>query len=326
MTTQSVTQTSPLKFLAQANVKEKFVEILGKKGVAFAASLLTLVNQNEKLKKCNAESIYTCAIVSATLDLPINPQLGFAYIIPYEDRQKGTWTASFQLGWRGFVQLALRSGEFKTIGASPIYKDQLISENPLTGFVFDFDKPKIGIPIGYAASFTLLNGFEKSWYMKTAEVEEHGKKYSKTYNSGPWKTDFESMATKTVLKLLLSKFAPLSVEMQKAIIADQAVIKDPDTDDVDYVDVPNNTQIEKGNASVAKVLKEAKGVVGETHDHGVLFTALNDCEVMDTSDKPVQVFQGDEVHTSKIPGVATIGLNYINLSQFEGNKNFILTV
>ena len=171
-------------------------------------------------------------MMAATLDLPINANLGFAYIIPYGDQ------AQFQMGYKGFIQLALRSGQFKNISAAPIYKGQIIEEDPLKGFVFDWSKKESDEIVGYAAFFSLLNGFEKTFYMTTEKITEHGRKFSKNFSnsSSLWKKDFESMAMKTVLKLLLSKYAPLSVEMQKAVIADQAVINDVETLDVDYID------------------------------------------------------------------------------------------
>ena len=126
--------------------------------------------------------------------------------------------------FRSFIQLAQRSGLFKTISASPIYDGQLIENDPLKGFVFDFTKKKSETVIGYAAFFSLLNGFEKTLYMSVEELKKHGLKYSQSYKNDKtrayslWETNFDAMAQKTVLKLLLSKFAPLSVEMQKAVI------------------------------------------------------------------------------------------------------------
>ncbi len=136
------------------------------------------------------------------------------------------------------MQLALRSGQFKTISYTEVYEGQLVSENPLTGFEFDFTKKISEKVIGYASYFKLLNGFESTYFMSTEQVNKHAMKYSQTYKLGygQWKDDFDAMAKKTVLKLNLSKFAPLSVEMQNAIQADQAVIKDAETMDVSYTD------------------------------------------------------------------------------------------
>lgn len=190
-------------------------------------------------------SIYQSAAVAATMDLPINNNLGFAYIVPYNQSFKddtGKWqkkqVAQFQMGYKGFIQLAQRSGQFKTIAATPVYEGQLIEQNPLTGFVFDFTKKTSDTVIGYAAFFQLLNGFEKTLFMTIEEIRKHGGKYSQTFTNekGLWNTDFDAMATKTVLKLLLSRFAPLSIDMQRAVISDQGVVRDHETLDVDYVD------------------------------------------------------------------------------------------
>lgn len=223
-------------FFKRDDVKNKFAEILGSRANAFTSSVLSIVAQNDKLKAASPESIYMCAMMAATLDLPINSNLGFAYIIPYNDRTKGQ-IATFQLGYKAFIQLAQRSGQFKTISSSAVYDEQIIEANPLTGYKFDFTKKGSKI-VGYAAYFSLLNGFEKTMYMDIEEITAHAKKYSQTFKGGfgLWKDNFEAMAQKTVIKLLLSKFAPLSVEMQRAIISDQSVVKDAETMDVDYVD------------------------------------------------------------------------------------------
>ncbi len=223
-------------YFSKDAVKTRFSEIMGARSSAFISSVLSIVNQNEKLKQANPESIYMCAMMAATLDLPINSNLGFAYIIPYQDRDKGQ-IATFQLGYKAFIQLAQRSGQFKTISAAPIWDEQIVEANPLTGYTFDFSKKGTKI-VGYAAYFALLNGFEKTLYMDISELQAHGKKYSQTFKSnfGLWKDNFDAMAQKTVIKLLLSKFAPLSVEMQKAIIADQSKVNNADTMDVEYID------------------------------------------------------------------------------------------
>jgi len=228
-------------FLERDVVKNKFAEMLGKRANSFLTSVLQIVSSNDLLKNADQNSVYHSAVVAATLDLPLNNNLGFAYIVPYNQKQKdGSYkqVAQFQMGYKGYIQLAQRSGQFKTISGTPIYEGQLIEQNPLTGFVFDFTKKVSDKIVGYAAYFSLLNGFEKTMYASVGEVEKHGKKYSQTYkkNFGLWKDDFDSMALKTVIKLLLSKYAPLSIEMQKANIADQSIIKDSDTMNVDYVD------------------------------------------------------------------------------------------
>lgn len=218
------------------DVKKKFHEMLGKRSASFITSVLQIAAQNHLLSDADPVSIYQCAAVAATLDLPLNQNLGFAYIIPYNDKKRGQ-IAQFQIGYKGFIQLAQRSGQFKSIYASPIYEGQITSEDPLNGYEFDFSKKSEKL-IGYAAKFKLINGYEAILYMTVDQLKKHGSQYSQTFKRGfgLWKDNFDAMAQKTVLKLLLSKFAPLSVDMQKAVITDQAVINDADTVDVTYID------------------------------------------------------------------------------------------
>lgn len=237
-------QLQPLNakdFFSREDVKGKFQELLGKRASSFITSVLQIVASNDLLVKADVQSIYQSAAVAATLDLPLNNNLGFAYIVPYKVKQKdGSYkdVAQFQMGYKGFVQLAQRSGQFKTISVSPIYEGQLVAENPLLGFGFDFTKKESNTIIGYASYFKLLNGFEKTLYMTKEDLTKHGVRFSQTFKKGfgLWKDDFDSMALKTVLKLLLSKFAPLSIDMQKAVITDQAVISDADNNEVEYAD------------------------------------------------------------------------------------------
>ena len=229
------------QFFEQDNVKKRFTEMLGKRAPQFLTSVLQITANNEMLSKADPISIYNSAAVAATLDLPLNNNLGFAYIVPYNQKQPdGNYkvVAQFQLGYKGFIQLAQRSGQFKTIAATPIYEGQLIESNPLTGFKFDFTQKKSDVVIGYAAFFQLLNGFEKTLFMTHEDLKKHGTKFSQIFKKGYglWKDDFDAMAIKTVIKLLLSKYAPLSIEMQRAVITDQALINNADATDVTYVD------------------------------------------------------------------------------------------
>lgn len=239
----TTTQIAMKDFFQREDVMQKFQELLGKRASSYLTSVLSVVSQSELLAKADPKTVYMAALTSATLDLPINQNLGFAYIVPYKNK---SWIheAQFQMGYKGFIQLALRSGQFQTISATPIYEGQLIEENPLTWFVFDWKAKKSEVVIGYASYFKLLNWFEKTFYMTRAEIERHANNYSaqfKKSQSGLWKDKFDEMATKTVIKLLLSKFAPLSVEMQKAVIADQGVLQDENFDSVEY---PDNDQAE----------------------------------------------------------------------------------
>jgi recombination protein RecT len=252
---------NPVKALFERpEVQAKFKELLGKRSSSFCTSVLQIVHSNALLSKADAGSIYQAAAVAATLDLPLNDNLGFAYIVPYNTKQPDNTykvVAQFQMGYKGFIQLAQRSGQFKSIYASPIYQGQITNENPLDGYEFDFTQ-KSDVLVGYAAKFRLLNGYEATFYMTLEQLKKHGAKYSKTFShkSGLWQTDFDTMASKTVIKLLLSKFAPLSIEMQKAVITDQALVNDADTTDVTYID-NEPVEIDKEAERVALMISDA---------------------------------------------------------------------
>lgn len=233
---------TPTQLFKSGSIEKRFQQVLGEKANGFVASVLQAINDSKMLAEADSQSVYNAAMTAAVLDLPINPNLGFAYIIPY--RNKGGTVAQFQMGYKGFIQLCQRSGQFKTISATEIYEGQVVEENPLTGFEFNFNTKQSDTVIGYASYFALINGFEKTFYMTTEQVEAHAKEYSQAYRKGygPWKDDFDSMAIKTVLKLLLSKYAPMSTEMQKAVMSDQAVVDDADKMEVSYVDNPKDRQ------------------------------------------------------------------------------------
>ena len=225
-------------FFAKPMVQEKLKELVGKNAPAFATSVLQIVNSNSMLVNADPQTIFSAACMAATLNLPINNNLGFAYIVPFKNNKTNTIEAQFQLGYKGYIQLAQRSGQFSRIAATPVYEGQLIRENPLLGYEFDWSVKPTGEPIGYVAFFKLINGFTAELYMSKEEVMKHANKYSQTAKKGygVWKDQFEAMALKTVLKLLLSKQAPLSIDMQKAQMADQAIIRDVDKDEFDYID------------------------------------------------------------------------------------------
>lgn len=228
----------------------RFEEVLGKGSAAsFIASLLTIWIEDKKLQECSTKSILSAAKQAAILKLPIMKQLGYAYIIPYKDWRTGTYIATFQIGYKGLLQLAMRSGVFKNLNMAEIYEGELKSRNRITGEIeLDETASTTGKVIGYAAYMELTNGFKKTLYMTREEVEEHAKKYSQSYaydiehkkKSSVWTTNFDAMAKKTLMKMLLSKYAPTSIEMQgkdliSAMAADQAAI----TPDGEYVYVDN---------------------------------------------------------------------------------------
>lgn len=195
-------------------VKQKFQEVLNGNERQFTASLLSIVNNDRLLSRASNTSIMTAAMKAAVLNLPIEPSLGFAYIVPYKQ------DAQFQLGYKGLIQLAIRSGQFKAINSGKVYKAQFNSYDPLFETLdIDFTQPEDEV-YGYFATFELVNGFKKLTFWTKEQAESHGKRFSKTYSKGPWVTDFDAMAQKTVLKSILSRYAPLSTEMQEGFIAD----------------------------------------------------------------------------------------------------------
>lgn len=211
--------------LATQKCKSRFEELLGKKAAGFMSSLLSVTNNNKLLAAADPWTIVTAGAIAAALDLPINPSLGFAYIVPYGGK------AQFQMGYKGYIQLAMRSGQYKTINACEVYEGEIKSVNRFTGEM-EFGEKTSDKVIGYLAYFKLVNGFEKYKYMSLEEMVAHAKKYSKNYKGGTktWGiTDFNSMAIKTVLKLLISKYGILSIDMQgmaTAIANDGGVIKE----------------------------------------------------------------------------------------------------
>ena len=219
-------------FLKRAN------DVLGSGTQQFMSSVLSLANSNPELQKCDPVKLYNVCLMSAAIKLPFNQNLGQAYVIAYKGEPQ------LQIGWKGFVQLAQRSGQFKTINCTDVRDGEIKNNDRLTGEIeFEWiedeaERSKASI-IGYVAFFELLNGFRKMLYMTKVELDAHAKRYSQTYKKGygVWKDNFDAMAQKTVIKLILNKYAPLSVDMQKAIELDQS------DDEGNYVDNQPNIEI-----------------------------------------------------------------------------------
>lgn len=191
---------------------------LGDGAPQFLSSVLTLANSDPKIRDLDPIKLYNTCLMAAALKLPFNSNLGQAYIIPYKGEPQ------LQIGWKGFIQLAQRSGQFKTIGVNAVHENEISGIDNMTGEIeFDFKLKKEGEIVGYMAYFRLLNGFEKNLYMSVGELKEHAGKYSQTYkrNFGVWVDNFDAMASKTVIKLLLNRFAPLTIDLAKAIEVDQ---------------------------------------------------------------------------------------------------------
>ena len=220
-------------------IKNRFNEVLGKNAAGFISALLNVYNANNQLQNCDARSILGAAGLAATLKLSITPSLGQAYIVPYKGR------VQFQIGVRGLVQLAHRTGKYVALHAGAVHEGEFKGFDPFTG------RPERGEKIsdtvvGYVAYMQLTNGFEKWVYMTVAEIEAHAEKYSQSYaydkrsgkTSSPWSTNFDAMASKTVLKRLLNAWGVLSADMAEAIQGDQSVA---DRNTFTYVDNRGDT-------------------------------------------------------------------------------------
>ena len=216
-------------------VKERFAEVLKTKGDSFLASVLTTVNNSALLQKAEPTTILSAAMVAASLELPIVPSLGFAALVPFRDGKTGVCVCQFQIMARGLVQLALRTGQYRKIEVEAVHTGEIKSRNRFTGEI-EFGEPTDNNVIGYLGFFELCNGFRKFLYMTNEEISEHAQKYSQTAKRGfgLWVDNFDAMARKTVLKLLLAKWGPLSVEMQTALLRDQSA--ETDDNQPTYVD------------------------------------------------------------------------------------------
>lgn len=242
---QTITSPKTQKYLS---------DILGERKGSFVNNLTALVANSAQLQECVPLTVMFAALKATALNLPLENSLGMAYCIPYRDNKKNITVAQFQIGYKGYKQLALRSGMFSIIpNATDVKEGELKYRNRLTSechfeFIDDDVERAKKKTIGYASYFRLLNGAESTYYMSVEEMEAHALRYSQTYRSktdyikksSKWTTDFDDMAKKTVIKLNLSKNAPLSVEMQDAIRADQSV--QYEANKYEYIDNDNSTQ------------------------------------------------------------------------------------
>lgn len=225
-------------YLTQDAVKNQINQIVGgKNGTRFISSIVSAVNNNPALQECTNQSILSGALLGESLNLSPSPQLGQFYLVPFNDKHDGK-VAQFQLGYKGYIQLAIRSGQYKKLNVLAIKEGELIRFDPLNeeievNLIDDEEKRENTPTIGYYASFTYINGFKKAIYWSRTKMEAHALKYSKGYakKSGFtfWEKDFDAMAYKTMLRQLISKWGVMSIDMQQAIDADMAVIKEDGT-------------------------------------------------------------------------------------------------
>lgn len=216
-----------------------FKGIVGPRYQAFIASVLQIIEASNDLSKAEPQSLFKAAEMAAILDLPLNNNLRYAHISAYPDETTGVIYAQFNVDWRGLIQLGLRSGQFKTINVSDVRQGELVNRDMLSGdctfnWEQDEEKRRALAPVGYVSYFKLLSGFEKSVYRNIKELDEHGQKYSKTFDKkgSGWDLERPAMYRKTVIKELLNNYAPMTVEtmmpIAKALQADQSVMLEDD--------------------------------------------------------------------------------------------------
>lgn len=254
-------------YLSQDAVKNKINEVIGgKNGQRFISAIVSATTNNPQLQECSNGSILSAALLGESLNLSPSPQLGQYYLVPFNDNKKGK-VAQFQLGYKGYIQLAIRSGQYKKLNVLAIKEGELIRFDPLNEeievhLIEDEEAREAAETIGYYAMFEYVNGFKKAMYWSKAKMEAHALKYSQSYAADKrngtawtfWSKDFDGMAYKTMLRQLISKWGIMSIEMQSAIDADMAVINDDGTKD--YVD---NQPIDDSNIveAEAEVVEEA---------------------------------------------------------------------
>lgn len=275
------------------NTQTYLQDVLGEKKETFVSNLTALVSNDTKLQECKPVTLMYAALTATALDLPLDKNLGFAYVIPYKNNRERTTEAQFQLGAKGIKQLAIRSGQFIGMNVTDVREGEIAGRNRMTGemifnWIEDDSERKKAKVVGYLAYFKLVNGFEKTKYMTVEKIKEHATRYSQTYSSkndyvrknSKWTTDFDKMAEKTVMKLLLSNDAPLSVEMQTAFRADQSIQREEGK----YLYSDNN-----GEAAKSKLTELAEDNAEGKNDEAE-YEEVNEAETTESeaSDEEVQ--------------------------------------
>ena len=278
----NITVTKPARpmtfstFMSSDAVKQKVNEMIGgKDGQSFITSIISAVSTNPNLAKCEHSTILSAAMQGVSLKLSPSNQLGQYYLVPYDDNKNHRVVAQFQMGYKGYIQLAMRSGQYRDLDVMDIREGEYKGKDKYTGkpvieFIEDDDAREELPIVGYFAYFELLNGFRKSLYWSKAKMEKHAMQYSKGYASDVkkgnqytfWSKDFNGMAYKTMLRQLLSKWAVMSIEMQTAMASDMAVIND---NSYEYVDNQSEEEIQEQTPEeqYAPIPLENKGAVEE---------------------------------------------------------------
>lgn len=238
-------------YLTQDAVKNQINSVIGgKNGARFISSIVSAVQANPALQECTNPSILSAALLGESLNLSPSPQLGQYYLVPYNNTEKGTKEAQFQLGYKGYIQLAIRSGQYKKLNVLAIKAGELVRFDPLdeeieVNLIQDELVREEAETIGYYAMFEYINGYRKAIYWSREKMEAHAKKYSPGYKKDLqkgtkwtfWAKDFDAMAYKTMLRQIISKWGIVSIEIQSAIDADMAIIREDGTKD--YVETEN---------------------------------------------------------------------------------------
>ncbi len=258
---QNQTQNQGLSaYLTSDAVRKRINDVVGgKDGQRFISSIVSAVNANESLKECTPQSIFSAALLGESLKLSPSPQLGQYYLVPFNGKEKGK-NAQFQLGYKGYIQLAIRSGQYKKLNVLAIKEGELVRFDPLTeeievNLIEDEEVREEAKTTGYYAMFEYTNGFRKAIYWSKKKMEAHAKKYSKSYckSSSVWQTNFDAMAYKTMLRQLISKWGIMSIDMVSALDADMAVINEDGTKN--YVDNASYTESNKEDVIEVKEVK-----------------------------------------------------------------------
>jgi recombination protein RecT len=231
--------------ITTTQVKDMFRNALQEHSDSFLASIVDLYNNDRNLQQCNPNEVLMEAFKAATLKLPINKQLGFAFLVPFRDNRLNKVVPTFQLGYKGYIQLCMRTGAYKHIHAGPVYEGEFVSEDRLTGEVDLSGERLCDKVVGFSAYIETVNGFSKALYWSVERMTAHAKRYSKSYgsSSSPWATNFEEMGTKTILRSLLSRFGILSIELERAYIADMGAAADEQLGAPAYADVQDVTPL-----------------------------------------------------------------------------------
>ncbi len=241
-----------------------------KRASKFVASITSAVATNQLLQECDAGSILSAALLGEALELSPSPQLGQVYLVPFNTKNPdGSWSkkAQFQLGYKGYIQLAIRSGQYKKLNVLAIKEGELIKYDPLNEeievkLIEDEETRENAKTIGYYAMFEYINGFRKTMYWTKSKMEAHALKYSKGYAAKKgytfWEKDFDGMAYKTMLRQLISKWGIMSIDMQEAYAKDMSVVKEDgtydyvDTNDINLDSVADTIAVEEPNEQQPK--------------------------------------------------------------------------